>query len=300
MIMPARWYSGGKGLNDFRDQMLSDTHISQLHDFLKPELIFQNINLRGGICYFLWDKSYDNTKDLTKVLTYQDSLIPSINIRSLKTEKSNILIRHSLAIEILKEIKSHPSFEAFEKYISALRPFGFRGYFTQDKKFRNSKIGLKTPVICYGKGKQIGYLEKNEVTKNTEWIDKYKVFTPRANNIGTELNDDNLNTFIGTPNTICTESYMVVGANLDLDALSASNLCKYFTTKFARFQHSVGKASQDATSKTYQFIPLQNFNLDSDINWNVSIEEVDKQLYKKYSLSHEEIEFIESMIKSMD
>lgn len=300
MIMPARWYSGGKGLNDFRDQMLSDTHISQLHDFLKPELIFQNINLRGGICYFLWDKSHDNTKDLTKVLTYQDSLIPSINTRNLKTEDSDIFIRHSLAIEILKKVKFHSEFKSFEKYISALRPFGFRGYFTKDEKFRKSNKGLKSPVVCYGKGKQIGYLEKNEITKNTEWIDKYKVFTPRANNIGTELNDDNLNTFIGNPNTICTESYIVVGANLELDQLSASNLCKYFTTKFARFQHSVGKASQDATSKTYKFVPLQNFNSDSDIDWNAPTQKIDKQLYKRYDLNDEEIAFIESMIKHMN
>lgn len=299
MIMPTRWYAGGRGLDGFRDQMLNDIHISQLHDFLKPELIFQNINLRGGICYFLWDKNYDNTKDQTNIYTYKDDLIPKIYTRSLKTEGSDILIRHSLAVEILKKIKSHSEFMSFENYISALRPFGFRGYFSKDEKFRSSSKGVKNPVICYGRGKAIGYLAKSEITKNIAWIDKYKVFTPRANSIGTELNDDNLNTFIGKPNTICTESYIVVGVDLDLDELSSSNLCKYFTTKFARFQHSVGKASQDATSKTYKFIPLQNFNSDSDINWNTSIEEIDKQLYKKYSLIDEEIEFIENMIKPM-
>ncbi|MCD6654208.1 MAG: Eco57I restriction-modification methylase domain-containing protein [Sulfurovum sp.] len=300
MIMPTRWYSGGKGLDEFRDQMLNDTHISELHDFLKPELIFPDINLRGGICYFLWDKNYENTNDLTKIFTYKNSLTPKLNTRNLKTEDSDIFIRHSLAIEILKKIKSHPQFESFEKHISSRRPFNLDANIVKNINiFRTTNEGLENPVVCYGKGQQVGYLEKNKITKNAEWIDKYKVFTPRANNIGTELNDDNLNTFIGTPNTICTESYIVVGANLALDASSASNLCKYFTTKFARFQHSVGKASQDATSKTYKFIPLQNFNLDSDINWNVSIEEIDKQLYKKYNLTDEEIEFIESMIKPM-
>lgn len=132
------------------------------------------------------------------------------------------------------------------------------------------------------------------------WIDAYKVFTPRANNIGTELNDDNLNTFIGNPNTICTESYVVVGIDLELNSDSSSNICKYFTTKFCRFQHSIGKASQDATSKTYKFIPLQNFTADSDIDWNKTIKEIDSQLYKKYNLTNEEINFIESMIKSMN
>ncbi|WP_455756344.1 Eco57I restriction-modification methylase domain-containing protein [Sulfurimonas sp.] len=300
MIMPTRWYAGGRGLDSFRDEMLNDNHISQLHDFLKPDLIFPNINLRGGICYFLRDKKYDNTKNLTEVYTYKDTLTPQSYTRILKTEGTNILIRHSMAIKILQKVKSHLEFFSLESHISSLRPFGFRGYFTKDKKFRSSKRGLKDPVICYGKGKQIGYLKKDEVTKNTEWIDKYKVFTPRANNIGTELNDDNLNTFIGEPNTICTESYIVIGVDLNLNAVSASNLCKYFKTKFARFQHSVGKASQDATSKTYKFIPLQNFNVASDIDWTKSIKGIDKQLYEKYNLNNEEINFIENMIKHMD
>lgn len=299
MIMPTRWYAGGKGLDAFREQMLNDVHISELHDFLKPELLFQNVNLRGGVCYIVWDQKYDNNKDLTKVFTYQNDLLPNIYTRSLKTEDSDILIRHSLAVEILKKTKSNPKFKSFADHISPLRPFNFRGYFINDDKFRSTKNGLKKPIICYGKGRKIGYLERDEITKNINWIDNYKVFTPRANNIGTELNDDNLNTFIGLPKTICTESYIVVGADLGLNELSANNLCKYFTTKFTRFMHSVGKASQDATSKTYKFIPLQNFTSDSDIDWTKSIQEIDSQLYLKYGLTYEEKDFIESMIKTM-
>jgi len=299
MIMPTRWYAGGRGLNDFREQMLNDTGISELHDFLKPDLIFPNINLRGGICYLLWDNQHDNSKDLTNVYTYNEDLNPTINLRSLKTKDSDILIRHNRAIEITEKVKLNDGFESFENYISSLRPFGFRGYFTKDEKFRSSNEGLKSPIVCYGKGKQIGYLERDEINKNEDWISKYKVYTARANNIGTELNDDNLNTFIGKPNTICTESYIVVGIGLKLNNSSASNLCKYFKTRFARFQHSIGKAGQDATSKTYKFIPLQDFTSKSDINWTKSIEEIDKQLYEKYKLSKEEIEFIEKMIKPM-
>ncbi len=299
IIMPTRWYAGGRGLNNFREQMLSDTGISELHDFLKPDLIFPNINLRGGICYLLWDNQHDNSKDLTNVYTYNDDLDPTINLRSLKTEDSDILIRHNRAIEITEKVKLNDDFESFENFISSLRPFGFRGYFTKDEKFRSSNEGLKNPIVCYGKGKQIGYLERDEINKNEDWISEYKVYTARANNIGTELNDDNLNTFIGKPNTICTESYIVVGIGLKLNDSSASNLCKYFKTRFARFQHSIGKAGQDATSKTYKFVPLQNFTSESDINWGKSIEEIDQQLYEKYKLSKTEIEFIEKMIKPM-
>ncbi|HBM14902.1 MAG TPA: restriction endonuclease [Lentisphaeria bacterium] len=300
MIMPTRWFAGGKGLDVFRSQMLNDIHISELHDFLKPDLIFQNINLRGGICYFHWNKNCDNSKDLTKVFTYKDSLIPKINERSLKTEDSDILIRHSIAIEIIKKINSISEFNSFETHISPRRPFDIDANIVKNnRKYRGDKKGLKNPVICYGKGKQTGFLEREEITKNTGWIDKFKVFTPRANNIGTELNDDNLNSFVGIPNTICTESYLVIGVELNLDEHSAKNLTKYLTTKFARFQHSLGKASQDATSKTFRFVPTQNFTANSDINWSKSTQEIDKELYKKYKLSNEEIEFIESMIKPM-
>lgn len=300
MIMPTRWYAGGKGLNTFRDNMLNDKNISELHDFLVPDLIFPNINLRGGICYLLWDKNHDNSKDLTKVYTYNEDLNPTINLRSLKTDDSDILIRHGIAVEILKKVKLNQEFESFEDYISTRKPFGLEANIVKNPNiFKSSKDGIENPVYCYGKGQKIGYLELNDISKNKEWINKIKVFTPRANNIGTELNDDNLNTFVGKPNTICTESYIVVGVELELNEHSASNLCKYFTTKFARFQHSVGKASQDATSKTYKFVPLQDFTPESDINWNKSVEQIDQQLYKKYKLSNEEIEFIEKMIKPM-
>jgi len=302
MIMPTRWYAGGKGLDSFRDGMLNDIRISELHDFLQPELIFPNINLnlRGGICYFLRDNSYDNSSDLTKVYTYGDTLISNLNIRSLKTKDSDILIRHSLAVEIFQKVKLNDKFESFENHISTRKPFGLESNIVEKPNiFRSSKKGVESSVDCYGKGQKIGYVALKGITKNTEWISKFKVFTPRANNIGTELNDDNLNTFIGKPNTVCTESYIVVGINLELKKSSALNLCKYFKTKFARFQHSMGKASQDATSKTYKFVPLQDFTTDSDIDWTTSIEDIDKQLYKKYELTDKEIGFIKKMIKPM-
>lgn len=301
IIMPTRWYAGGKDMDGFRDSMLDDIHISELHDFLKPDLIFQNINLRGGICFFLWNKAYNNIEDLTKVYTYSNDLNPDLNNRSLRTPESDILIRHSIAIDMLKKIKGHTNFESFESHVSARKPFGLEANIVKNSSlFRPSNEGLNIPVICYGKTMKKGFLEKSEINKNEDWIDRYKVFTPRANNIGTELNDDNLNTFVGEPNTICTESYIVLGIDLKLDSTSATNLGKYFKTKFARFQHSIGKASQDATSKTYKFVPLQNFNSDSDIDWSKSVQEIDRQLYSMYNLTQDEIDFVESMIKTMN
>jgi hypothetical protein len=301
MIMPTRWYAGGKGLDEFREIMLNDKHISELHDFLKPDILFQNTNNRGGICYFIRDKSYDNSKDLTKLFTYKNNLTPVLNIRSLKTPDSDILIRHSIALEIISKVKSHKDFKTFENHISSRKPFDLEGNVVNNtKKFRLDKKGLKKPIMCYGKSKKIGYLERDEITKNANWIDNYKVFAPYANNIGTELNDDNLNAFVGEPKTICTETYIVMGASLNLDLISSTNLVKYFFTKFARFMHSLPKVSQHGTSKTYKFVPLQNFKSDSDINWGKLTKEIDEQLYTKYKLTPEEIDFIESMIKPMN
>lgn len=300
IIMPTRWYAGGKGLDTFRDQMLNDKNVSELHDFLKPDIIFSNTNNRGGICFFLRDKSYDNSEDLTKVFTYNDNLTPTQSLRNLKTEDSDILIRHSIAVDILKKVKSNDKYESFENIISSRKPFGLEGNIVKNKTiFRSKKNGLTSPVMCYGRGKQVGFLNKEEITKNTNWIDKFKVFAPYANNIGTELNDDNLNAFVGEPNTISTETYIVIGADLDLKEESAKNLTNYCFTKFTRFMHSIPKVSQHGTSKTYKFVPLQNFTSESDIDWSKSIEEIDKQLYIKYKLTKEEIEFIEKMIKPM-
>jgi len=301
MIMPTRWYAGGKGLDNFREIMLGDKHISELHDFLKPDILFQNTNNRGGICYFLRDNTYDNVKELTKVFTYRDNLIPVVHTRSLKTEDSDILIRHNIALEIISKIKSHYEFVSFENHISSRRPFDLDGNIIKNaNKFRPNKNGLKNPVICYGKAKKIGFLDKVEITKNTLWIDNFKVFAPYANNIGTELNDDNLNAFVGEPKTICTETYIVMGAELKLNAISAKNLVTYFNTKFARFMHSLPKVSQHGTSKTYQFVPLQDFTENSDINWEKKINEIDQELYTKYNLTLQEIDFIKSMIKPMN
>ena len=171
--------------------------------------------------------------------------------------------------------------------------------FAKSSHFKDSSDGLKKPVFCYGKNWSVGYIENEQVPAHKEWINNWKVFTSRANNIGTELNDDNLNAVVGKPNTVCTESYLLLGINLNLDETAANNICRYFKTKFARFMHSLAKASQDATAKTYRFVPLQDFTANSDIDWSKSIPEIDKQLYKKYNLSKDEIEFIESKVKEM-
>ena len=298
-IMPTRWYAGGKGLDDFRDEMLDDIHIETLYDCVSPEDIFPNTNIRGGVCYFLWNKSYDNIESNVKVVTLEHGKQPVVSQRQLKYSDVDIFIRYSQSIRILEKILKLTK-HMLSDYVSSRRPFGLTGYFINDEKFRATSRGLSNPIICYGKGKTIGYVTLADIPSNKGEINKWKLYTPRANNIGTELNDDNLNTFIGEPNTICTESYIMIGAELNLNAETAAYLSKYLKTKFARFMHSLAKVSQDATSKTYRFVPLQDFSAHSDIDWSKSVRAIDTQLYAKYGLSDEDINFIEDKIKPMD
>lgn len=114
MIMPSRWYSGGKGLDEFRDKMLNDNKISILHDFLNPEQVFPKTNIRGGICYFLWDENYNNEQSLTKVITHQSNSIPVIAYRSLKTEHSDTFIRHGIAISIIEKVSNSSNFKTLQ------------------------------------------------------------------------------------------------------------------------------------------------------------------------------------------
>ncbi|MGK4151941.1 Eco57I restriction-modification methylase domain-containing protein [Kurthia gibsonii] len=298
-IMPTRWYAGGKGLDDFRDEMLSDIHLRELHDWLTPEDIFPNTNIRGGVCYFLWDKNHNSSKDFTRVVSYEKNEVINDVIRTMKIEGTDIFVRDGKAIPILSKVFADENTGTMNNYISSRKPFGFEGNFVKNSKFRKSNSELSDPIQCYGKGQNIGYVERSEVLVRLEWIDIWKVYTPRANNVGTELNDDNLNTFVGSPKTICTESYLVIGAELGLDENSCNNLSKYLTSKFARYLHSLAKGSQDATSKTFRFVPLQDFSNNSDVNWAVSTQEVDEQLFEKYGLTDDEINHIERRIKTM-
>lgn len=299
IIMPSRWYAGGKGLDEFRDEMLNDPHICVLHDYLHPEEVFSDTNNRGGICYFGWKEFYDNN-GVTKVVTHEGNGVVKTSTRKLRYKDLDIFIRNSAAISILNKVIVDETVDTMERHISHRRPFGLDGNFIKTADFKKEATGMVDPIKCYGKAKTVGYVERSSIPSHTEWIDKWKIFMPYANNIGTELNDDNQNAFVGMPNTICTETFLVVGADLGLNEASATNLCGYLKTKFARFLHSLAKISQHGTAKTYRFVPLQDFTDKSNIDWSKSVVEIDQQLYAKYNLDDSEIAFIESMIKPME
>ncbi|HEM4087060.1 TPA: Eco57I restriction-modification methylase domain-containing protein [Streptococcus suis] len=299
LIMPSRWYTGGKGLDNFRADMLSDSTIRDLYDFPNPDEVFPNTNIRGGVCVVHWDSEWNNQKDLTRVITMDGGKVTAEVHRMLAEDGVDIFIRDYRILNILTKIEAtHQHKGKISEIASPLKPYGFRGFFIRDKRFYADATDLTDPIVCYGKG-AVGYVERAEVTTKKEWIDCWKVLTARANNIGTELNDDNFNTIIAGPGTICTETYIVLGADLGLTEQQAHNLSNYMKTKFARLLHATAKSSQDAARTTYKFIPLQDFTSHSDIDWSQPIAEIDAQLYRKYGLSDDEIEFIESKVKEM-
>lgn len=296
-VIPTRWFSGGKGLDEFRNNMLNNNTIKELHDFQTPVDLFPETNNRGGVCYFLSDKNWNS--HIVRVVTYLNSEVIADVKRPLKTEGIEILIRDSIAVEVLKKVFNNDFSDSFEEVVSPRKPFGIESNILKTDLFSFDDEHMNDPVRCVAKGRKLGYVEKTLVKNNLNWLNQWKVFVPRANNIGTELNDDNLNAFIAKPNTICTEAYLSIGGDLGLDELSARNIVTYLTTKFARFMHKQGKASQDASRKTYAFVPKQDFSNNSDIDWSVSQNEIDAQLFLKYNLTETEKSYIKESIKNM-
>lgn len=289
LIIPSKWYAGGKNLDEFRKMMLSDKTIKELHDCLHPEEYFPDTNNRGGVCYLLWDNHHDNLKSKMKVITHEGAGVTTEYTRDLKIRNMDIFFRNNKALSILDKVIPNNATPVLKDYVSAAKAFGFRTFFISDPRFRPTPSGLKDPIKCYGRAGKIGFVEKAEVSSHTEWITSWKVFVPESNNIGTELNDDNQNSFVGAPNEVCTETFLCVGAELNLTEQSANHLSDYLRTKFARFLLSLAKISQHGTGKTYRFVPLQDF----------SEEWTDERLYNKYSLTQQEIDYIESSIKAM-
>ena len=298
LIIPSRWYVGGKGLDEFRVSMLNDSNIKEINDCLTPEDIFPNTNNRGGVCYLLWDKEYNNKEKMVRVISHKNNNIISDMYRNIKLFDEDVFIRDNYAESILLKIKENEFFRSFSDLVSSRKPFGLDGNFARSKNLVDDKSKTNN-IKCYIKGKNIKFTNAKNILNHNEWVNNWKVFIPRANNIGTELNDDNMNSFVGEPNDICTESYLVIGGNLDMTEKEANNLSKYLKTKFLRYLHSLLKSSQDATSKTFEYVPIQDVSESSDIDWSKSIKDIDQQLYSKYGLTCEEIKHIEKSIKEM-
>lgn len=302
LITPSVWFLGGKGLDQFRNNMLNDIHFKTFHNYITAKDVFPTVNLRGGVNYFVWSKYYDNSKTGIRVVTIQNNKVIDDGVREFKLSESDLFISENKALALLNRLVIDNVIDmAYEtsdimlyKFVSERNPFGFT---TVEKDFKIKNFDGAITMFA-SKGKKY-YLNIDQIKKHRAWINKYKLFTPFANNIGTDLNDDNLNYIIGQPNEIANETFLTIGADLDLNQQSTDALGKYLQTKFVRLLISLAKANQNGTQKTYRFVPLQDFTANSDIDWTKSVSEIDQQFYMKYGLDDTEIQFIETHVKEM-
>ena len=274
MIIPSRWFTSGKGLDKFREKMLNDKNISVLVDYHKASDCFPNVEIKGGVCYFLWQHKQEGECEITSV---NSEGIISKSKRYLLEPGSDVFIRYNGAIPILKKVAKFKE-KPFRKIISARKPFGlstsFRGL--KEKKDKENKI-----LLFANKNK--GYVKENKIIKNNNWIKDYKLFVPYAIGSG-DSKSDIVKPILAEPGSACTETYLVFGPFSSKKR--AENAMTYINTKFFHFLLTLKKNTQHATSTAYEFVPLQNF----DENWN------DQKLFEKYGFNKEEINFIENTI----
>lgn len=280
MIIPSRWFAGGRGLDDFRKDMLSDNRLKVIVDYPDATECFTNgIDLSGGVCYFLWDKDYHGN---CRVSSIQNGKEKSTMFRPLLENNCDTFIRFNEAVPILHKIQSFKE-KSFSQYVSPQTPFGIISSFSkyQDVPFQGS-----VELLCV-KGKK--YIDKAYVTKNKQWIGSYKIYISKSyGERGAYPYRFLAKPMIGYPESCCTQTYLMLGPFND--EKECKNVISYIHTRFFRFCVMLKKNTQDAMRNVYSLVPLQDFSHP----WT------DEMLYQKYGLTDEEIAFVESMIRPMD
>ena len=278
MIIPAHWYGGGKGLDDFRKEMIGNTNIRILHDYLNAADCFPGVEIKGGVCYFLWDRDKPGK---CNIFTHTGEKVIDQKPRMLKEAGSDVFIRYEIGVDILNKVKILHE-KTVNSIVSSQKPFGLRTFVQgQEKPFKGC-------IILYQNG-GIGYINKNLIEKGHELVNIHKVYVSRAYNAGDNYPHQIIGKPIyGAPNTCCTETYVTIGPFID--KTESENFISYLSTRFFRFMVFLSKVSQMAPAKVYQFVPLQDFSHP----WT------DEMLYEKYGLDKDEIAFIESMIRPME
>src|SRR3989338_6818990 len=274
MIIPSRWFSGGKGLDEFRASMLNDVRIKELVDYFDSTECFPGVDISGGICYFLWERDYHGSCNVTSIQKGEKTSIK----RPLLENGSDTFIRFNKAISILRKVRENKE-EDFINFVSSRKPFGIGTTIKPSKKSKNGYI----KIYSYPEN---GFIDKNEITHNYEWVKDYKVYTAKAYGERGALPYRVIaKPFLGEKNSCCSETYLVIGPFATKEI--TQNVISYMNTKFFRFMVLLKKNTQNAARGVYSFVPSQDFSE----SWT------DEKLYKKYKLTKEEIEFIESMIR---
>ena len=296
MIMPAKWYGGGRGLDDFRKMMLNETHIDYIKDFPNPKSVFPTANISGGVCFFRWSKTHNS--NIALFINAFDGTTIESKRQLNEFLQYDIFPRYNEAVAILHKVISSNGFESLSKIVAQYKPFGLRTYIRGTENKQN-----ETDVLVHSSG-GCGFISRQEIPVSLDYIDKYNVITGKALSGHLGESDENgqvkvlATTKIILPGEVCTESYIAMG-KFDTE-FEAYNLYKYLCTKVSRFLLLQALPTMDIRKESFRFVPLQDFTDSSDIDWSKPIEDIDRQLYRKYGLHDEKIGFIERMIKPME
>lgn len=297
MVIPSRWFGGGKGLDSFRSDMLSDRQIVALSDFPNAGDAFPGVDISGGVCHFLWSKG-SNQDCIVK--TWVGGEVTAEVTRPLKIEGIEILVRYAPALSIIEKIGGIEassigggqtnyvaSSRSMATKVSARKPFGLTTF------VKGHEVEKTGDLVLFKFGDR-SFIAPEDVTAGHEMISQYKVLTSYVafDHGGNPGKDGTRKVFskiqIAPPGSVCTETYLVIGA-FDSE-LEAENLLSYMKTRFFRFLVSLTMFSHHITRSGYSFVPVQDFAKP----WT------DAELYAKYNFAQSEVDFIESMIRPME
>ncbi len=279
MVIPSRWLAGGRGLGEFRQEMLSSRNLKALVDYPVSREVFPNVSVEGGICYFLWSGAYKGECDVT--LVRGDEKTSS----SRKLDEFDVFVRDPRAVGILRKVlKAGES--PITEILTADTPFGIA---TNFDAFRKKKKSGDIALHYVQRGKRdVGFVPRDLIKKNSHLIDKWKVLAPEARGGGQNIPDLVLGKpWMSAPPSVATQTFLAFWVENQSEAQSLES---YFCTKFFRHLVSLRKLTQHALRSTYTWVPVQTW----DREWT------DEQLYKKYKLTKEEIDYIETVIRPME
>lgn len=292
-IVPSRWYSAGRDnlLGDFRTFMLKGGKIPIMRNSADAKMVFPGVEIKGGICYFLYSKKHNGGCD------YSFSNGKDVVQDVISLDKFDILVRDPRLANIVEKVwktASSNGIRSMDTIISSDTPFGIPTNPFKSKKntynVHNKKRNKDDIIIFYlsGNKRVVGYIRKSEVTKNVQDISSPKVFIPAAYGASESFPHQ----ILGVPEyapaeSVCSQTYLYL---LFDSETKARNFISYYKTKFFRSLVSARKITQHAYTSAYRFVPIQDFSRP----WT------DAELYEKYGLTDDEIEFIETTIKPME
>ena len=285
-IIPARWFTGGRGLDKFRESMLADTSLQILHDYPDASDCFPGVEIKGGVCYFLWNNSYDGDCTITRHKGGENHT----STRPLLEKGATTFIRQAESIPILRKVQAHGE-SSFMDLVSSNDPFGYDQREKGSMKRKKPKYELYESFegSCefyyngWRKNGGPGHIDTASVRRNQDWVKEIKILVPKAWGTG-DQSRDKLDPFIAGPNSSCTETYLVIGP-FESEKI-ANNVISYINTKFFHFFAAIIKNTQNTMKGAYLHVPVQDFNE----KWS------DEKLYKKYDFTQGEIDLINSLI----